>query len=75
MNLLSSFTGWNPVSGSGFNCPGSLTHSGAIVESYGIQLLIVSTASGVVNVEPRGPVIVIFLGNITGEHLNTDLAT
>lgn len=60
MNLFSSFTGWNPFSSSGFNCPWIFTHSGAIVESYGIQLLIVTTASGVVNIEPGGPVIVIF---------------
>lgn len=61
MDLLSSFAGWDPVCGSGFDCPGVLTHSGTVVKTDGIQLLIVSTASGVVNVEPRGPLIVVFM--------------
>ena len=57
MDRLSSFTGWHPVSGSRFDCSGSLTHSGTVVEANGLQLLIVSTASGVVNIEPCGPVV------------------
>lgn len=59
VDRLPSFTGWHPVSGSGFDCPGSLTHSGPVIEANGLQLLIVSAASGVIDIEPRGPLIVV----------------
>ncbi|TNN86695.1 Eukaryotic translation initiation factor 3 subunit J-A [Liparis tanakae] len=47
MDRLPSFTGRDPFRGSGFDCPGRLTHSGTVVEADGLQLLIVSQASGV----------------------------
>lgn len=55
MDLLSCFTGWDPFSGSCFDGPGVPTHPGTVVKANGFQLLVVSTATGVINVEPRGP--------------------
>ena len=60
MHRLPSFTGWDPFSGSGFDCKGGLAHSGTVVETNGLQLLIVSTASGVINIEPCRPLMVVW---------------
>lgn len=58
MDLFASFAGWDPFSGSGFDCPWSLTNPGMVIEANCIQLLIVSTTSGVINIEPCSPLVV-----------------
>lgn len=60
MNYLPRFSSWDPFCGSGLNSSWSLTHSGAVIEANGIQLLIVSTAARVINVEPCRPHVVIW---------------
>lgn len=55
MDLLSCVAGWNPNSGSSFDGPGLLTHPVTVVKANGVQLLVVSTAAGVIDVEPCGP--------------------
>lgn len=57
MDHLPRLTGWDPFGGSGFDCPWCLTHSCTVIEANGLQLLKVSTTSGVINVEPRGPLV------------------
>lgn len=55
VDLLPCFTGGDPFGGSCFDGPGARTHPGTVVKADGFQLLVVSTATGVINVEPRGP--------------------
>lgn len=55
VDLLPRFTGRDPFSGSCVDGPGAGTHPGTVVKADGFQLLVVSTATGVIDVEPRGP--------------------
>ena len=51
--------GRDPVCGAGLQSPRGHTHSSPVVEPDGVQLLIVTTATWVVHVEPGGPLIII----------------
>lgn len=68
MDLLSCFTGWNPIRGSCFNGSRVPTHPGTVVKANGFQLLVVSTATGVINVEPRGPLEGVCVSQMRSEH-------
>lgn len=54
-----SLSSRDPFCGSGFDGSWALTHSGAVIEANGIQLFVVSTSSRVVNIVPRGPLVII----------------
>lgn len=65
MDLLPSFTSWDPFGGSGFDSSGIRTHPGTIVETDSVQLLVVSTASGVIHIKPCGPLEVVWTQSTT----------
>ena len=58
VDRLPCVAGRDPVCGPGLQGPGDGTHPGAVVEADGLQLLVVSTAPGMVHVEPGGPLMV-----------------